>query len=192
MTRTSASAPLISSTTIGSTIGLVGGTVFVLANRSALPGHWSTAALVAWLVALAAAVYSTYVLRVERRPDAAPSRWAGPIYLGSCLAMIALIAAGSAVLRARGQGDAVPALIALAVGLHFIPFSRAFGLDFFTRLGIALSTIGAVGLVLALTWTLTAAATAAVLAGLVMTAMIAAGAVTAPRTAGAVTAADSR
>lgn len=71
----------------------------------------------------------------------------------------------------------MPAVVALAVGLHFVPLAAAFGLRFFTLLGVALATIGATGLVLGLTWNITAAPAAAVLAGLAMTALVAGNAI---------------
>lgn len=114
---------------IGSGVGLVGGTVFVLGNRVALPDPWSAVAVWAWLPLLALAVWAVFVRRPRRAAVAPPQHHrAGFIYLGACVGMVALIAAGRALLAPAGFAESVPAVVALAVGLHFVPFAAAFGL----------------------------------------------------------------
>lgn len=167
---------------IGSTVGLVGGTVFVLANRAQLPAPLPTVALVAWAPLLVLAIWAVYLRRPRGRARGGamdvtrPHRRAGLIYLLACAAMFAVIAAGRAVLEPAGFAQALPALVAAAVGLHFIPFATAFGVRFFTLLGLTLAAIGSIGLLLGLTWSITAAPAAAVLAGATMIALIAANA----------------
>ena len=161
---------------IGSVIGLVGGTVFVLVNRGELPQAWSTAALVAWVVLLLGAAWAVFVRRGGARQTSAPHRRAGLVYGLSVLGMLAFFVAGSAVLRAADVPELGPALIALGVGLHFIPFARAFGVPFFTGLGGAVSVVGGLGLALGLVGAPVAAPAAAVLAGLLMVALIGAAA----------------
>lgn len=63
-------------------------------------------------------------------------------------------------------------MIVLAVGLHFLPFARAFDTPMFTRLGVVMTVLGGTGLLLGLAWTATAAAVAAVVTGLVMLVII--------------------
>ncbi|WP_157621826.1 hypothetical protein [Serinicoccus hydrothermalis] len=157
---------------IGSVIGLVGGTVFVLVNRGELPQAWSTAALIAWVVLLLVAAWAVLVRRGGARQTSAPHPRAGLIYGLSVLGMLVFFIGGSALLRAGGVPELGPALIALGVGLHFIPFARAFGVPFFFGLGGAVSVVGGLGLVLGLVWTPVAAPAAAVLAGLLMVALI--------------------
>ncbi|WP_374929470.1 hypothetical protein [Kytococcus sedentarius] len=158
---------------IGCTIGLIGGAVFVLVNRSPLPSAWSITALVAWVLLACAAVWAVWI---RRRPDGetleTPAPRAGAIYGFACLGMVLLIALGSRLLNAMDQATAVPSLVAMAVGLHFLPFSHAFRAPFFLRLGTVLAVIGAAGIVADFTLGSPAGAAAAVLAGLCMTALI--------------------
>lgn len=56
----------------------------------------------------------------------------------------------------------------MAVGLHFLPFAAAFRAPVFRVLGAAVASVGVVGLVLGLLVGPSAAAEAAVVAGLVM------------------------
>ena len=157
---------------VGSLIGMIGGTVFVLVNRAQLPQPWSVAALVAWAVLLLFAVWAVFVRRGTVRRTTAQHPRAGMIYGLSCLAMVLFFVGGSAVLRAAGVPELGPALIALGVGLHFIPFAQAFGVPFFTGFGAAVSVAGALGLLLGLLVSPLAAPASAVLAGLLMVGLI--------------------
>lgn len=157
----------------GAVVGAVGGSVFVHANRGDLPYAVSVVAAVLWAGALAVFVWA--VLVAERRfPALKPlARSAGWVYLLSVAGMLALIQVGRLLLDSVGEVEAAPALIVLAVGLHFLPFARAFDTPMFTRLGLVMTVLGVVGLVLGIAWTATAAAGVAVLTGLVMLLVIA-------------------
>lgn len=159
---------------LGSTIGLIGGAVFVLVNRTALPPLASTAALVCWIVLLMGAIWAVWIRRAPQSADPLPPRpRAGLAYGLACAGMVLLIVAGSNALRLWDMAGAIPPLVAAAVGLHFLPFAQAFRAPFFTLLGLAMTVIGGVGFVLAFVVGVTWAASAAVLAGLVMTGLIA-------------------
>lgn len=159
---------------LGGLVGAVGASVFVLVNRTLLPGLWPTVALVLWLLALATFVWAS-LLRPRVLPDlATPERWAGAVYVLAVVGMVALIAGGGAVLRGTGRADLQPALVALAVGLHFLPFAMAFKAPVFRVLGGTVALVGATGLVLGLLTGATAARAAAVVAGLVMLGVMAA------------------
>lgn len=60
----------------------------------------------------------------------------------------ALIAAGSRWLETLGRPELRPALIALAVGLHFVPFAWAFKERMFYALGGVLIVAGGLGLLI--------------------------------------------
>ena len=94
------------------------------------------------------------------------------MYLASVVGMIAVIQAGRVVLEARDLADVTPAVIVLAVGLHLLPFARAFRTPMFTRLGVVMTVLGGTGLLLGLAWTATATAVVAVVTGLVMLAVM--------------------
>ncbi|MBW9205753.1 hypothetical protein KV102_15315 [Mumia sp. zg.B53] len=152
----------------GTTIGAAGASVFVHANRGELPSTASIVAVVLWVGALAAYVWAVFV-RPRWFPEPEPVRGSAPwIYLASVVGMLALVQVGQMALDAGDKVDVLPAVIVLAVGLHFLPFARAFHTPMFIRLGLAMAALGVVGLVLGLAWTETAAPAIAVLAGLVM------------------------
>ena len=153
---------------LGGLVGAVGASVFVLVNRTRLADPWPAVALALWLVALAAYAWVA-LLRPRVLPDLEqPSPRAGAVYGAAVVGMLVLISGGSAVLRSTGHADLQPALVALAVGLHFLPFAAAFRAPVFRLLGAAVASVGAVGLGLGLLVGPWAAAAAAVVAGLVM------------------------
>jgi hypothetical protein len=157
---------------LGGLVGAVGASVFVLVNRSRLADPWPAVALVLWVVALGAFAWVA-LLRPRVLPALErPAPWAGAVYGASVVGMLGLIAAGGAVLRGTGHADLQPSLVALAVGLHFLPFAAAFRAPVFRLLGAAVASVGAVGLVLGLLVGPSAAAGAAVVAGLVMLVLI--------------------
>lgn len=153
---------------LGGLVGAAGASAFVLVNRTRLADPWPAVALVLWLVALAGYAWMA-LLRPRALPELVPpSPRAGAVYGAAVVGMLVLIVAGSALLRATGHGDLQPALVAVAVGLHFIPFASAFRAPVFRLLGGAVAAVGAAGLALGLVVGGPAAAGAAVLAGLVM------------------------
>lgn len=97
---------------------------------------------------------------------------AGLIYLGSVVGMLALIRVGTIVLEEQDRAGLRPALIVLAVGLHFLPFAKAFHTPMFTTLGSLVALLGLAGLILGWAWKETSAPAVAVLAGIIMLAVI--------------------
>lgn len=157
----------------GTVVGAVGATVFVWVNAAALPGAVTDAAVVLWTIGLAVYVVEVFVRPRRFAPVEPVSRWAGAVYLASVLGMLVLIRVGTAVLPDAERDDLRPAVIVVAVGLHFLPFARAFHAPVFTRLGAVMTVLGVAGLLGGLLWSPVVAAAAAVLAGLVMLALIA-------------------
>ncbi|MBM9459103.1 hypothetical protein JK386_04255 [Nocardioides sp. zg-536] len=157
----------------GTLVGAAGGTVFVLANRGDLPGPLPGIAVAAW--ALTVAAYVWFVLVVPRPFGPVPQvrRSAGLVYLTGVVGMLVLIRVGSLLLEDADRTELRPALIVVAVGLHFLPFASAFHTPLFTVLGLLMPAIGGVGLVLGWAWDGDAGAWAAVIAGLTMLTLIA-------------------
>ncbi|WP_298887432.1 hypothetical protein [uncultured Serinicoccus sp.] len=170
---------------VGSIIGLVGATVFVLVNRGALPGAGPVLALVAYLVAVACYVWAVWVRPASDLPAGQPPRRrAGLVYLASVAGMLLVFALGRLVLAQADREELMPALVAAGVGLHFVPFAAAFRAPVFRTLGWLLAAIGTVGLVIG--WLgagAVAAAAAAVTAGVVMLLVMALGALSGGREA---------
>lgn len=160
----------------GTLIGASGGTVFVFANTDALDEPWSVIAAGACAIALLAYVWFVFLVQRRFGPVVPVRPAAGLVYLGSVLAMLAGIRIGSVLLEAADRTSLRPAVIVVAVGLHFLPFAAAFHTRLFVQLGSAIVPIGGLGLALGWVWREEAAAWAAVIAGLVMITMIAAAA----------------
>lgn len=156
----------------GSLIGLAGGLLFI-GTYSAIFGHpvW-IAGWVAGLALVAAALTAQYIRPVPLGPLTRPGPTALAIYGACVIGELAAINLGSRALTAAGHVQLRPALIVVAVGLHFIPFARTFGERMFYWLGGLVATLGAVGLVAGFLGTAHSADAAAVAAGLVMLVII--------------------
>lgn len=162
---------------LGSVIGLIGASVFVLANRGNLPGAWQTIALVGYVAALAFYLWAVWLRPTSALPPGQePAPRAGLVYLGSVAGMLLLFFLGRLALVQADREELMPALIALGVGLHFVPFASAFREPVFAVLGWLLSIIGAVGLVAGWLGQQDAAPLAAVNAGILMLVVMGAGA----------------
>ncbi|MFD4326613.1 hypothetical protein ACFWQC_18380 [Nocardioides sp. NPDC058538] len=146
----------------GAVIGAVGGSVFVHANRGELSAAVSGGALVVWAGALAVFVWAVLITPRLFAPLEPLPRSAIWVYFFSVAGMLVGIQLGRFALDAVGRVDVFPGVIVLFVGLHFLPFARAFDTPMFTRLGLLMAVLGVAGLVLGLAWTATAAAAAAV------------------------------
>lgn len=157
----------------GSAVGIAGGATFVGATAGLLPVAWSTVAWVAGALLLAFALWATFGRRHAPLGEA-PRPGALAVYLTSVLGMLALIAVGTQLLPEAQVEQLRPALIALAVGLHFLPFAWAFPAvaGLFRALGLLVAILGALGLALGLGAAPVAGAACAVLAGTGMLALI--------------------
>ncbi len=157
---------------VGAVIGGSGASVFVHANRGALPGARPAVAVAAWVAALLVCVWAA-LLRPRRLADARPARWAGLVYIASVAGMLVTFAVGRRVLDAVDRSELMPAVIVIGVGLHFVPFARSFAAPVFGTLGWTLAAIGVAGLLLGLVAGAVPVAAAAVLAGLAMLLLVA-------------------
>jgi hypothetical protein len=131
---------------LGAVVGLTGAVVFAFSYSPAEP-----VALVARVLVAATVAAALWFLFVRPRPlgPFAPPRPARLAVYGACVvAEFALIAVGSRALESAGRGELRPALIALVVGLHFLPFAWAFSERMFALLGGALVVLGGLGLLL--------------------------------------------
>jgi len=110
--------------------------------------------------------------RVFGEMDPVGSR-AGVTYLSSVIGMLVLIRLGTVLLGDASSVGLRPELIVVAVGLHFLPFAKAFHTPMFMVLGSLMTVLGAAGLVLGWVWDERAAAASAVVTGIVMLVVIA-------------------
>lgn len=164
--------PLVDPRRWGSLIGLVGGMVFVASYSPALGTGITILACVAGTIGVLVALFAHYVRPSALGPLSRPHPIALVVYGACFVGELALIAVGSRVLDAVGQGDLRPSLIAAVVGVHFLPFAWAFGEAMFFALGGVVAGLGVVGLVLGALGLPAAAEAFAVLAGLAMIVVI--------------------
>lgn len=157
----------------GTIIGATGATVFVLANRSALAPPWPNVAALTWTGVLLAYLWFAFSNpRVFGEMGPMGSR-AGVTYVTSVVGMLVLIGLGTVLLDDASRVGLRPALIVVAVGLHFVPFAKAFHTPLFAFLGSLMTVLGAAGLVLGWVWNERAAPASAVVTGIVMLVVIA-------------------
>lgn len=145
---------------IGSVIALIGSLVFVFSYSDGVSVYfaWITKLLV-MILALTAAFF-LFVRRRWLGPFQPPSKGGIVIYLICVSGELGLIAAGTTMLISHDLTELRPALIAMVVGIHFIPFAWAFNERMFYLLGGTLTAIGIVGLLSSQgTWALVAAST---------------------------------
>jgi hypothetical protein len=144
---------------------LFGAYVFVF---SYTPGFADLLPAVARTLVIGAVTLTVWFLFASPRylgPFTAPRGQQIGMYLLCVIMEFALIAFGTGWLTSRGTLELQPALIALVVGLHFIPFAWAFKERMFYTLGGILAGLGGLGLLIG---TRTSALGAAVGSGLVM------------------------
>lgn len=153
----------------GSFIGAVGGLLFVLVNSGGLPDGVGWAARALGVAAFVAVLVLVVFRRGGSVAEEPPSRRQIRVYGISVTAMVLAIIAGARILDATGNAEPIVAWVILCVGAHFIPFSRAFDLPLFGRLGVTLIALAIAGAVL---WAVTSSAvvlsTTAVLAGVAL------------------------
>lgn len=165
----------------GTIVGAVGATVFVMANGGVLAEPWPVVAVVVWAVALLAYIAFAFVVPRTFGEIKMVGAKGGFVYLGSVAGMLLLIRLGTMVLDNAVKTELRPALIVLAVGLHFLPFAAAFHTPMFRLLGGIMAVLGSAGLVLGWVWDVRASAAMAVISGIVMLAVIAGDAARAAR-----------
>ncbi len=149
----------------GSLIGLIGACVFVF---SYTPGFTDVLSVTARILVIASVSATLWFLFAAPRflgPFVPPRRRHIGAYVLCVVMELALIAVGGRLLESVGRAELRPALIALVVGLHFLPFAWAFNERMFYLLGGALLLLGGLGLLVA---TPAGALGAAVGSGLVM------------------------
>ena len=134
----------LSGAQLGSLIGAVAGLLFILINAGGTDA--AAAVRIVGIVLFVAALW----WGVARAPGSAPaslSPRAGRIYWSSVLAEIVAIPVGASVINNLLDHPELTVLWVVAVvGIHFLPFSRAFGTPMYAWLGgsmVVLAVIGA-------------------------------------------------
>lgn len=84
----------------------------------------------------------------EAGPEDEVQRLYKRIMWDSFLLELILIPALIAIMIAKGLGGIIPSMIAVAVGVHFVPMAGAFRLPLYYGLGVALAGLGVYGAIL--------------------------------------------
>ena len=130
---------------IGSMIGAIGGLVFVLVNAGPLGTPVSLVLRVLGGVVFVATIWWAVIrsLGVDTGP---PARAALRVYAISVIAELVAIVLGAQILvRVLHRPELTLVWVVFVVGVHFIPFSRAFSLSRFAVLGAALIATALIG-----------------------------------------------
>jgi hypothetical protein len=134
----------LSGAQLASLIGTVAGALFILINAGGTGDAAAAVRLVGIVLFVAALVWG-----VVRAPQAAPatvSERAGRIYWSSVIAEIVAIPVGASVINNVFDRSELTVLWVVAVvGLHFLPFSRAFGAPMYAWLGATMILLAAAG-----------------------------------------------
>lgn len=162
---------------IGSLIGAIGGITFVEVNASSLPGPVRWPVRIVGILGFVAVVwYAVIRPRGRQQPSAPRSPRSIRIYWMCVAAEVAAIPLGSLVItRVFDQPLLTLAWVVLVLGVHFLPFAKAFAAPLFAWLGVALIGVAVVGGVLTVAVDAQARGWMAVVAGFVLLAFSALG-----------------
>ncbi len=160
-------------------IGAIGGVLFVVLNAGPLGSPTSTVLRVVGVVAFALVVWFSVLRPASHRPGPSPSRTALRTY-GFCVVgeVVAIVLGAQVLVRLLHSPELVLPWVVLVVGVHFVPFARAFRVPLFAVLGWTLIAVAVVGGVLTVALGAAAAVPAAltgVVAGFVLLAFAGAG-----------------
>ena len=147
---------------VGTLAGLIGACVFVFSYAEGFGVPFIFVAKISVVVVVLGTLWFLFVRAQWLGEFLSPKPWAIGVYLLCVVGELGLIRVGTEWLMVIGRAELRPAVIALIVGLHFVPFAWAFRERMFYVLGCALIILGGLGLLT--NWAQAAAAGA----GLVM------------------------
>ena len=136
------------STIIGSIFALVWG----INGTTGLPPRYQTigrmvvVGVTVIFLALAASCYRVARGLQSEHSDTIAGGFRSRTYRLSVLAMVVGIIISAYVLNQTGFGEATISLVAILVGLHFIPFTRAFNAKIYWAVGGAMALLGVLSL----------------------------------------------
>jgi hypothetical protein len=133
----------LSGAQLGSLIGAIAGAAFILINA----GGTDAAVLIRVVgIVLFVAAVTWGVLRAPQSEPASLSPQAGRIYWLSVLAEIVAIPVGASLINNVFDRPELTVLWVIAVvGLHFLPFSRAFATPMYVWLGVTMILLAVIG-----------------------------------------------
>lgn len=131
---------------VGALAGLVGACVFVFSYADGFGEPFIEVAKISVVALVLCTLWFLFGRPQWLGEFTPPKRWEIGVYLLCVVAELGLIMAGTEWLMVIGMAELRPALIALVVGLHFLPFAWAFRERMFYFLGGALVVLGGSGL----------------------------------------------
>jgi hypothetical protein len=139
-------SPRLSGRGLGALIGAIAGLVFILINAGALPRGWSLGLRGAGTTLFVAVLWVSVLRRDGEHPDQpSPTAPAWRVYWSMVAFEVVLLTVGVHVLTRLGRPELTVPWVALIVGVHFLPFARAFGAAVFRVLGLVLIVLAALG-----------------------------------------------
>lgn len=154
---------------LGSMIGAIGGVVFVLVNAGALGSPVSIVLRIVGVVVFVATIWYAVIRTRNHPPGPRPPAEALRVYRLCVVAEVVAIPVGAQVLvRMFDRPDLTLVWVVFVVGVHFLPFARAFRVPLFTGLGAALVAVAVIGGLVTVTISPAGAPLAGVTAGFVL------------------------
>lgn len=141
---------------VGALAGLIGACVFVFSYADGFGEPFIDVAKISVVVVVLGTLWFLFVRPQWLGEFMSPKPWAIGVYLLCVVGELGLIRVGTEWLMVIGRAELRPAVIALIVGLHFVPFAWAFRERMFYVLGGSLIILGGLGLLS--NWALAAAA----------------------------------
>ncbi|MGH8879028.1 MAG: hypothetical protein ACRD0P_17085 [Stackebrandtia sp.] len=155
---------------IGALIGSIFGLVFMMVNAGELGEPTALVVRVAAVVLFLAALWFGFIrVPAPASPPEKPSRAAMRVYWTSVLFEVISIPLGAMfITQVLELPDVVVVWVVFVVGVHFLPFARAFAAPVFAVLSRVLIGLAMLGAVLTVAVSAVFAAWTAVLAGVVL------------------------
>ena len=138
-------SPVSGQPKVAAIIGAIGGLVFILINAGPLPGGIAAAVRGLGVVAFIAVTLTVLRRGGAQRPMPDPDQRAVRIYWSMVILEVILIPLGFTFLTRMHHPELGVAWVALIVGVHFLPFAKAFGLPDFQPLAWTLIGLGLIG-----------------------------------------------
>jgi hypothetical protein len=136
---------------LGASIAAIAGLVFILINSGSLPGETALLVRLLGIVAFALVWFAVIRRTSPGQHPMIPDPRARRIYWSSVTFEALLIPLGASTLGRNHRPELVVPWVALVVGVHFLPFAKAFAVNGFRPLAWCLIGLAMIGGIFALT-----------------------------------------
>jgi hypothetical protein len=154
---------------LGSLIGAVGGLLFVLINAGPLGGVLSAVLRIVAVSLFAAVIwFAVWRTRADPAGPRPPAQAWRTYWICVAFEVLAIPVGAQVLARVVQRPELTLVWVVFILGVHFLPFARAFRAPVFNALGLSLIGIAVVGAVVTLLTSAVAAAVTGVVAGFVL------------------------